>query len=223
MTELEIVGSPHVADNFTASYKAIAHYDSGRTEDVTDSTDWAVDDDQIATINENGILQTGPSSLPRDVTIYAEYAEGDITIAMEEMVSVMPICLEGSALDFNGTHDYVALGPPVLPMGNKSLFAWTKIPPVGSGDSHDYFIFWGLSRFYFDNGTTLRAHNIWSGGYDATYAVALDDDKWHYVGFTYDDTNTLRLYMDGVVVATDIGNDQHSIEHPACIGGHSDE
>ncbi|MHC4758708.1 MAG: LamG-like jellyroll fold domain-containing protein [Planctomycetota bacterium] len=108
-----------------------------------------------------------------------------------------------SSLDFNGIHNYVALGPPVLPMGNKSLFAWIKIPPVGSGDSHDYFIFWGLSRFYFDNGTTLRAHNIWSGGYDATYAVALDDNQWHHVGFTYDDTNTLRLYMDGVVVATD--------------------
>jgi len=226
LAELEIAGPSEVAENFHAGYKAIAHYDNGRTEDVTGSTGWAVDDEQTATINDNGLLQTEPVPLPRDITIYAEYTEDDIAVAAEKIVSVVPICPAGSALEFDGSNDAVEVGPQALPMGDKSFFAWVKMPPVGQGSSseHDYFIYWGASQLRFNNGVELRAKNIWSGGYDASYAVALDDDQWHHAGFTYDnDTSTLHLYFDGIEVATSVGNDQHLIPDTACIGGHVNE
>ncbi len=215
LTDLEIVGPPQVAENFNTTYMAIAHYESGRTEDVTASTEWAVNDDQTATIDENGLLQTAAVSLPRDVTIYAEYTEHDITVAAEKVISVLPMCLEGSALDFDGADDYVEIGPGVLPVGDKSFFAWIKMPPVGQSPDaqHDYFIYVASINleaifFYFDNGVSLRCLRSGSGGFDAHYTVALDDDQWHHVGFIYDnETSTLRLYFDGTEVATSTGND----------------
>ncbi|MHC4721188.1 MAG: LamG domain-containing protein [Planctomycetota bacterium] len=219
LADLEIVGPPQIAENFSTSFKAIAHYDSGRTEDVTNLAEWDVDDDQTATIDGNGLLQAGPTALPRDVTIYAEYAEDDIAVAAEKMVSVQPICPTGSALDFDGADDSVEIGPGVLPVGDKSFFAWIKMPPVGQGSGHDpdydCFIYVATTSleaifFYFDSGVRLRCWNNASGGFDAHYTVALDDDQWHFVGFTHDGF-TLRLYLDGNEVATSNGNNLSAI------------
>jgi len=129
-------------------------------------------------------------------------------------------------LSFDGYDDCVAIGPGVLPVGRKSIFAWVKLPPVGQGDgtAYDYFIYYGKPDIgevvlYFNNGTEFRWINSNSGGFDARYTVAMDDDDWHFAGVTYDDS-VHRLYLDGNEVATSAGIDHTTITSEEGIGGH---
>ncbi len=79
LEEIEIVGPNEVAENFSASYKAIAHYESGSTKDVTDSADWQVEPNSVASI-EAGLLTTESINWPEeDITICAQYTEGEVT------------------------------------------------------------------------------------------------------------------------------------------------
>ena len=132
------------------------------------------------------------------------------------------------ALNFDHVDDYVEIGPGVLPVGEKSFFAWIKMPPVGQGstDKYNHIIYFGGSStealfFYFDDGVRLRFWNNASGGPDAHYTVALDDDQWHHVGFTYDNnTSMLHLYFDGTEVATSVGDDHSPLTIVEGIGGY---
>ena len=134
--------------------------------------------------------------------------------------------LIGGALDFDGVDDYVAIGPGVLPVGEKSLFAWVKLPPVGqgSGNNYDFFIYNGLPSddkgivLYFNDGVNLRWAKTVSWDFDVAYTVALDDDKWHFVGVTYDGS-IHRLYFDGYEAASSPGSDITAITLDEGIGG----
>lgn len=75
---LRITGPNEAPVDFTTGYKAIAHYDNGCTEDVTDLTQWLVEPNEIASI-ETGLLLTEDINVPDDVNIYAEYTEGVLT------------------------------------------------------------------------------------------------------------------------------------------------
>ncbi len=75
---LEITGPNEAPVKFTTGYRAIAHYDNGCTEDVTDLTQWLVEPNEIASI-EAGLLLTEDINVPDDVNIYAEYTEGVLT------------------------------------------------------------------------------------------------------------------------------------------------
>ncbi|MCJ7778105.1 MAG: LamG domain-containing protein, partial [Sedimentisphaerales bacterium] len=107
LVALEIIGPEKVAENSVTQYKAIAHYDNNSTRDVTDSAQWFVEPNTVATIDANGLLTTETIFKPRDITIYAEYTEGENTVQAENVVAVFAICPTGSALSFDGVNDYV--------------------------------------------------------------------------------------------------------------------
>ena len=48
LTGLEIIGPDEVAEESTASYKAIAHYDNGTTKDVTTLAEWRTEPNTVA-------------------------------------------------------------------------------------------------------------------------------------------------------------------------------
>ncbi|MHC4743400.1 MAG: LamG domain-containing protein, partial [Planctomycetota bacterium] len=130
----------------------------------------------------------------------------------------------GGATEFDGSDDYVGIGPGVLPVGDKSIFAWVNLPPVGLGQPHDYIIYRGHSGgvyevfLYFNDGTELRWYTQTRGGFDARYVTSLDDNEWHLVGVTYDSI-LHRLYLDGKEVASSDGNDHGPIVSTEGIGG----
>jgi subtilisin family serine protease len=136
----------------------------------------------------------------------------------------------GTALAFDGTDDYVSIGPGVSPTGPKTISAWVKIPPVGQGSAnsqYDFFILEGRQAgnvavlFYFNDGVELKYWNQAAGGIEIKYTVALDDDAWHLVGLTYD-LDTWTLFLDGFPVATGTGDDHSAIVSGESIGGDTD-
>ncbi len=133
----------------------------------------------------------------------------------------------GTALEFNGTDDYVDIGPGVPPTGPKTISAWVKIPPVGQGSAdslYDFFILEGrqagneIAVLYFNDGVELKYWNQVAGGIEIKHTVALDDDEWHFVGLTYD-LVTWTLYLDGFPVTTGTGDDHSAIVSGESIGG----
>jgi len=132
------------------------------------------------------------------------------------------------ALSFDGNNDYVEIGPGVLPVGKKSIFAWIKLPPVGqgAGNPYDYFIYHGKHGiehliFYFNDGKELRWRNFQTGGFDTKYPTILDDDEWHLVGAGFDGL-IHSLYLDGKRVAVSGGIDHTPITTEEGIGGFND-
>ncbi len=222
---LEIIGPREVAENFNASYKAIAYYDNDSTRDVTDSALWVVEPNTIAGI-EAGVLTTKDVVDDQPATMRATYTEGDVTFEAEKVVDIFGICPTGTALSFDGSDDCVEVGPGVMPVGEKSIFSWVKMPPVGqcSGVGCDYFIYHGIHSnarqtiLYFNDGVELRWLNTNSGGFDAKYTVAMDDNQWHFVGIAYDG-GVHRLYLNGNEVASSIGDDHSTIISNENIGG----
>ena len=106
LERLKIIGPNEVAENFQAQYTAIAVYDNNSTKDVTDSALWSVDPNINCSISA-GLLTTQAIDLPEDVTVYAEYTEGEPTKDANKPVTIIPICPDGFALDFDGVDDYM--------------------------------------------------------------------------------------------------------------------
>jgi hypothetical protein len=125
LVRLEITGLDEVAEDFQTQYKAIAVYDNNSTIDVTASADWSVEPNDNCGIAA-GLLTTEIVDLPTEVTITAQYSEGDVTQEAQKDVSILPICSSGNALDFDGVNDYVDLGSDGLLSGYDSftISAW---------------------------------------------------------------------------------------------------
>jgi len=124
LSGLEIVGASEAAENSNTSYKAIAHYDDGSTADVTDSAQWSVEPNDVAGITA-GLLMTERIDLPTDVSVMAQYSQGDVSKIAEKEVSIFAICPSGMALEFNGEDDYVIVSNNNLPSnGPLSISMW---------------------------------------------------------------------------------------------------
>jgi hypothetical protein len=127
LESLEITGPDEVAESSQAQYKATAVYDNSDTEDVTDSVDcvWSVEPNNNCGIAA-GLLTTEMVDLPTDVTITAQYTEGENIQEAQKDVSILPICPSGSALEFDGQDDYIDLGSGGLLSGYDSftISAW---------------------------------------------------------------------------------------------------
>ena len=94
--------------------------------DVTDLAVWSVEPNGIASIDA-GLLETEDIDKPQDVTITAEYTEGENTEIAQKDVSIFTICPSGTALDFDGVDDYVTLpdnNPIWLPQSDFTLSVW---------------------------------------------------------------------------------------------------
>ena len=125
---LEIVGPDEMAEDFQAQYKAIARYDNNSTADVTDLAEWLVEPEATAGI-EAGLLETEGIDRPEEnITIYAQYTEGEITVSAQKAVSVLAICPSGSALDFDGVDDYILISNVIggFSEADFTLSLWVK-------------------------------------------------------------------------------------------------
>jgi hypothetical protein len=130
--------------------------------------------------------------------------------------------VNGGALDFNGSNEYVSLGA-ILPDANVtelSVSAWVWSDLITSNDS-----IFELGEF----GGTVGKYNLFisSGsvysqvgnnpGY-ATVNYAMSQDSWHHVVSTYNGSN-VYLYLDGDLVDSDsYAEDINCIDSTAYIG-----
>jgi hypothetical protein len=105
---LEVIGPNEVAENFSANYKAIAHYDNNSTRDVTDLAGWSILPDTSFAEIEDGVLTTKDVGTRREyITVAAIYGEGGFPLQTIKPISIFPVCPSGNALFFDGTNDYV--------------------------------------------------------------------------------------------------------------------
>jgi hypothetical protein len=110
---IEITGPNEVAENFRASYKAIAYCDNNgaiSTMDVTNLALWVVEPNTAANIDENGVLTTKYIVKEQSTTILACYTEGEAAFNAEKTINIFPTCPTGTALSFDGIDDYVSCG-----------------------------------------------------------------------------------------------------------------
>ena len=112
---------------------------------------------------------------------------------------------------FDGVDDYISMGNPteLQITGNLTLSAWIKHPSAISGNN---FI---VGR---DDGNTNRNYSMWSKTTGAAFAIfksgvftyvqdtvtSVDDGNWHHIMGVNDGTD-LKLYIDGVLKATNAG------------------
>ncbi|MHC4560535.1 MAG: LamG domain-containing protein, partial [Planctomycetota bacterium] len=228
LESLEIVGPNEVAEDFSAQYQAIAHYDNGSTRDITGSADWSVDDETIASIAA-GLLTTEPIDLPQDVTITASYTEGPNTVEVDKMVSVLTTCPSGSALEFDGVDDnvYVDDSDDLDLTNQATLEAWIKTPANGNyygiickaiGWNYREFAYcfewnkgyWGgRLQLVFDDGANQQ---------ELIGNTPILDNEFHHIAATWDG-NTINIFIDGEL---DASTEQHVIpwgtDYPLCIG-----
>jgi hypothetical protein len=201
---LEIEGPEAIAENSKANYKAITHYDIGSPKDVTDSVNWLVEPTENASITA-GLLMTKTIDLPEDVTITAQYSEGDVDVSAQKDVSVLAICPSGSALEFDGVDDGVTVAHDnSLNFGDStdfSIFCWAKYKPDGIkrwnilvdkrvSTSAGFVMGMAMNndgRLFFYTNKRVDSD------------LLISDTEWHYIGIVVKrDSDTVTFYLDNM-------------------------
>ena len=214
---LEIVGPGEVTENFSASYKAIAHYDDDSTRDVTDSALWAVEPNTHASIDENGVLRTKDIVTHQSATILASYMEGDVTFEAEKAIDILAICPTGTALLFDGVNDYVNLSENAITTTEFTIAAWANQYGEGGGVENQNIIFSqrdddvGDNRptigLHADNGLSYAAAGIRSdsGSVQVLRVPKKDYNEWHHYAMTVDAVDFI-FYIDAIEVGRTSNN-----------------
>jgi hypothetical protein len=204
LRDLEITGPNEVAEDFQAQYKAIAVYDNNSTKDVTDSADWSVGPNDIAAISAGLLTTTEIGSGQEDITILAQYTEGDVTADAEKPVTVFAVCPSGSALDFDGDDGVYVEGSAgegsLLNIYNTDLTisSWVKIRGTTgttivarSKESHTAYRL-GVSA----NRAFINIYR--SGHWSLSTDEILTQDTWYYIVGVFDRAaDTGRVYVNG--------------------------
>ncbi|MBN1338895.1 MAG: choice-of-anchor D domain-containing protein, partial [Bacteroidales bacterium] len=119
---------------------------------------------------------------------------------------VIPDNFPGTALDFDGSDDYVNLGTDLAVTGNlpRTIEAWACAEAFNDGG-----IFQagqtGANGKDFSLRTTLTDNQwkmqFWGTAYDLIVTLPDSKSKWHHYCMTYDGS-TARLYYDGALMAS---------------------
>ncbi|MFN5629865.1 MAG: LamG-like jellyroll fold domain-containing protein [Bacteroidota bacterium] len=120
-----------------------------------------------------------------------------------------------SAYSFNGTTNNISV-PNIAGTGNsaRSIFAWIKTTStigkciLGTGGSSANAGEFNLVMGYGPGSTNypgkigVMGGNFTTGGHDyyPNSGPSVNDNLWHSVGVTYDGINSLKVYIDGVLV-----------------------
>jgi len=217
---LEIVGQNKVAEDFSASYKAIAYYDNGSTKDITNSADWTVEPNSFAGI-EAGLLTTKSiTRLEEDISIYAQYSEGEIIVEADKQIVVFALCPAGYALQFDGVNDYVSLSENAITTTEFTVSAWANHFGQGGGSYHGNRIFTQRDAEIGDNHCSVcLATEVYWDGANCAYAgirssngsiqrltvPEKDYNEWHYYGMTVN-SDEFIFYIDGSEVKSTSNN-----------------
>ena len=118
-----------------------------------------------------------------------------------------------SALEFDGTNDYVALNMAyTTTMSQFTAEAWVKTDFVGASYNDNWAIVdFDRSEFYDfyvrgDNGQVGFSTYSSSGGiddFDSGTGNEVNDGQWHHIAVVYDGTDKI-IYIDGVEVARNV-------------------
>lgn len=85
---LEISGPNEVAGGCSGQFTATAYYDNDAIRNVTNSISWSVDPADHCSISQSGVFVTDTVDSPVNVTVYAEFTEGGVTVVAEKAVLV---------------------------------------------------------------------------------------------------------------------------------------
>ncbi|HUS71936.1 MAG TPA: LamG-like jellyroll fold domain-containing protein, partial [Sedimentisphaerales bacterium] len=197
---LEIIGPDEVAENFSASYKAIAHYDDDSTRDVTNLALWAVEPEAIASI-EAGALTTKDIIKDELATIWASYTEGNVTVETEKAIDILAICPTGTALRFDGVDDYVEVPHSDVFNSNEiSIEGWfySNILTAGSRGilskayvTKPYIGIWTQSnlKLAFEWANSSRYEKL-------TSSTNLQTNKWYHFAIVFASNNNVKLFIN---------------------------
>jgi hypothetical protein len=229
---LDIEGPNEVAEGLSAQCTAVVIYDDNSTKDVTDEAYWTVTPDSYADINDSGLLSTYELTMPiEDVTIYAEYEEGNDIIQAEKEVQIFAICSYG-ALEFDGIDDYVWVedSPGLDGMSQLTISAWIKVkekdPGHGIVNKYDHMTGQAVDDSYCLNviseGNARFQYSLGNSCVIKQTEMTLDDGEWHHLAGVYDGATGV-IYVDGVQVSLSIndpdpGGSLNNADEPLLIG-----
>lgn len=115
-------------------------------------------------------------------------------------------------LVFDGTNDYISV-PTVLDVvpNSISIFIWVNINTAGDNGLCSKNNISGEDRFYFfanTDGSLSFHYEENNNGYTQinTPSELIPVDEWIYTGFTWDSSNGVRLWVNGVNVYTSGGS-----------------
>lgn len=213
---IEISGPNEVAESSDTPYQAIAVYDNGSEEDVTDECVWAVGPDTFCSIDETGMLSSYELVMPEQmVTVWVQYEHGEEIFLAEKEVSIHAICPKGSALEFDGVDDYVDagdMGDFGRNISDCTLAAWVNTNNQDSIMSILGVVNTGLStQIRLD--LNYNAVGEYADGYIAlfvrdengrrlsgsvNYDTGVADGQWHHVAVVFQSSsNIIKFYLDG--------------------------
>jgi hypothetical protein len=122
-----------------------------------------------------------------------------------ELVTPTIVVVSGSALNFDGSNDYVSVVSPTnLPVGNSNytIEAWIKPSTLGVRGIVGWGN-WGVGNQCnaFRLTPTGLVNYWWGPDLTVNYAFALN--TWYHVACSFDGT-TRKIYVNGVVIGSDI-------------------
>src|SRR6185436_2827730 len=115
----------------------------------------------------------------------------------------------GQALSFDGVNDAVTVANPTgfnFGTADFTIELWAKRNALGGTQRHLFSkcdsTLWqsGCKEFYFNPNNQLTFGSFNTGD---TFASTIADTNWHHIAVTFtDSTNTLKIYVDGILATT---------------------
>ncbi|MDO8742778.1 MAG: LamG-like jellyroll fold domain-containing protein, partial [bacterium] len=133
----------------------------------------------------------------------------------------------GQALSFDGVSGSVSVAnPSTLNVGTSdfTIEAWVKRNALGTNQRHIFSkcgTTWstGCKEFYFNRNNQLTFGSYATGD---TFSNIIADTSWHHVAATFtDSSNTLNLYVDGILATTATkALEVDGVGHVVTVGNH---
>ncbi|MEH6538409.1 MAG: LamG-like jellyroll fold domain-containing protein, partial [Psychroserpens sp.] len=118
-------------------------------------------------------------------------------------------CTNNTALDFDGTNDYINLGSPLLSPTSGSqahtVEMWVKTTPKNEYtilfNQYGYGPLYSYRSIFYINTDTYGGNLVFFKGSGVNLAgtTNLLDNQWHHVAMVRENSGTLSLYVDGIV------------------------
>lgn len=117
--------------------------------------------------------------------------------------------------DFDGNGDYILIGQPITTGSNYTICAWLKADSISGGRN---IVSSADAPLFISNGTLYAGVG---GSYLLVSSTSFPISVWRYVSVTFNDTtNTMKLYINGVLVDTNSSVTETYSAQNTYIGSH---